>query len=51
MNPKQKSTKTVVSKKMVVLLFETDIGKMVGLITKRETSIQHNLISFDELYL
>ncbi len=43
--------KTVASEKLVILLFETDIGRMVGLMTKRETSIQHNLISLDELYL
>ncbi len=43
--------KTVANKKMIVLLFETDIAKMVGLMTKRETSIQHNLISLDELFL
>jgi ethanolamine utilization protein EutA len=36
---------------MVVLLFETDIGKMVGLMTRQETSIQQNLISLDELFL
>ncbi len=43
--------KTVANKKLIILLFETDIGKMVGLMTKRETSIQHNLISIDELFL
>ncbi|MFX0108143.1 MAG: ethanolamine ammonia-lyase reactivating factor EutA [Candidatus Hodarchaeota archaeon] len=43
--------KTVANKMMVVLLFESDIGKMVGLATRRETSIQHNLISLDELQL
>jgi ethanolamine utilization protein EutA len=43
--------KTVARKMMVILLFETDIGKMVGLTTHRETSIQHNLLSLDELTL
>lgn len=43
--------KTVADTKLVILLFETDIGKMVGLMTKRETSIQQNLISLDELFL
>lgn len=43
--------KTITSGKMVILLFETDIGKMVGLMTRRETSIQQNLISLDELFL
>ena len=43
--------KSVESKKMVVLLFETDIGKMVGLMVRQETSIQHNLICLDELFL
>jgi ethanolamine utilization protein EutA len=43
--------KTVASKKMVILLFQSDIGKMVGLAARRETSIQHNLISIDELLL
>ncbi|MHA2213511.1 MAG: ethanolamine ammonia-lyase reactivating factor EutA, partial [Candidatus Thorarchaeota archaeon] len=43
--------KTVAGKMMVILLFESDIGKMVGLVTRRETSIQNNLISLDELYL
>ena len=43
--------KSVASKKMVVLLFESDIGKMVGLMIRRETSIQHNLICLDELFL
>lgn len=42
---------TVANKKMVILLFATDIGKMVGVMTKRETSIQHSLISLDELLL
>lgn len=43
--------KTIARKMMVILLFETDIGKMVGLATRRETSIQHNLLSLDELTL
>ena len=43
--------KSVANKKMIVLLFETDIGKMVGLMVRRETSIQHNLICLDELFL
>jgi ethanolamine utilization protein EutA len=43
--------KTIASGKMVILLFETDIGKMVGLMTRQETSIQQNLISLDELFL
>lgn len=43
--------KSIAGKKMVVLLFETDIGKMVGLMVRRETSIQHNLICLDELFL
>ena len=43
--------KSVASTKMVVLLFESDIGKMVGLMIRRETSIQHNLICLDELFL
>ncbi|MBN2228632.1 MAG: ethanolamine ammonia-lyase reactivating factor EutA [Candidatus Thorarchaeota archaeon] len=38
-------------KKMVILLFQTDIGKMVGLMIRRETAIQHNLICLDELFL
>ncbi|UCE10512.1 MAG: ethanolamine ammonia-lyase reactivating factor EutA [Candidatus Thorarchaeota archaeon] len=42
---------TVARKMMVILLFQTDIGKMVGLTTRRETSIQHNIISLDELFL
>ena len=42
---------TVTSKKMIILLFESDIGKMVGLMIRRETSIQHNLICLDELFL
>ena len=44
-------SKTIRSGKMVILLFESDIGKMVGLTTRRETSIQQNLISLDELFL
>ncbi len=43
--------KSVSSRKMIILLFESDIGKMVGLMTRRETSIQHNLICIDELFL
>ncbi|MFW9848349.1 MAG: ethanolamine ammonia-lyase reactivating factor EutA [Candidatus Thorarchaeota archaeon] len=43
--------KTVENKMMVILLFETDIGKMVGLMTRRETSIEQNLICLDELFL
>ena len=42
---------SVANKKMIILLFETDIGKMVGLTVRRETSIQHNLICLDELFL
>jgi ethanolamine utilization protein EutA len=42
---------SVNSKRMIILLFESDIGKMVGLMTRRETAIQHNLICLDELYL
>ncbi|MFW9967592.1 MAG: ethanolamine ammonia-lyase reactivating factor EutA [Candidatus Thorarchaeota archaeon] len=42
---------TVAAKKMVILLFETDIAKMVGVTVRRETSIQHNLICLDELFL
>ena len=41
----------VADKMMIILLFESDIGKMVGLMTRRETSIQHNLICLDELFL
>ena len=43
--------KTVACRMMVILLFASDIGKMVGLTTRRETSIQHNLMSLDELHL
>ncbi|MHA1138197.1 MAG: ethanolamine ammonia-lyase reactivating factor EutA [Candidatus Thorarchaeota archaeon] len=43
--------KSIAAKKMIVLLFESDIGKMVGLMVRRETSIQHNLICLDELFL
>ena len=42
---------SVSTKKMIILLFESDIGKMVGLTIRRETSIQHNLICLDELFL
>ncbi|MHA1929408.1 MAG: ethanolamine ammonia-lyase reactivating factor EutA, partial [Candidatus Thorarchaeota archaeon] len=42
---------SVANKKMIILLFESDIGKMVGLMTRRETSIRHNLICLDELFL
>jgi ethanolamine utilization protein EutA len=43
--------KSVASNKMVILLFQSDIGKMVGLMVRKETSIQHNLICLDELFL
>lgn len=43
--------KTIENKKMIILLFGHDIGKMVGLMIRRETSIEHNLISLDELFL
>ncbi|MHA3963894.1 MAG: ethanolamine ammonia-lyase reactivating factor EutA [Candidatus Thorarchaeota archaeon SMTZ1-45] len=43
--------KTISEGRMVILLFESDIGKMVGLMTRQETSIQRNLISLDELFL
>ncbi|MFW9834925.1 MAG: ethanolamine ammonia-lyase reactivating factor EutA, partial [Candidatus Thorarchaeota archaeon] len=43
--------KTVSQRKLVILLFASDIGKMVGLMARRETSIQQNLISLDELFL
>jgi len=43
--------KSVSNRKMITLLFESDIGKMVGLMIRRETSIQHNLICLDELFL
>ncbi|MFX1580605.1 MAG: ethanolamine ammonia-lyase reactivating factor EutA [Promethearchaeota archaeon] len=44
-------SKTVSQRKLVILLFASDIGKMVGLMARRETSIQQNLISLDELFL
>lgn len=43
--------KSIAKKKLIILLFESDIGKMVGLMIRRETSIQHNLICLDELFL
>lgn len=43
--------KSTANKKLIILLFESDIGKMVGLMVHRETSIQHNLICLDELFL
>jgi ethanolamine utilization protein EutA len=43
--------RTIANGKVVVLLFRSDIGKMVGLMAKRETAIQQNLISLDELSL
>jgi ethanolamine utilization protein EutA len=42
---------SIAKQKMVILLFGTDIGKMVGLQIRRETNIQHNLICLDELEL
>ena len=42
---------SVVNTKMIILLFGTDIGQMVGLTMKRETAIQENLICLDELEL
>jgi len=42
---------SLANRKMIILLFEFDIGKMVGLMIRRETSIQHNLICLDELFL
>lgn len=42
---------SVASKKMIILLFKSDIGKMVGLMVRQETAIQQNLICLDELFL
>ncbi|MBD3407556.1 MAG: hypothetical protein GF411_15675, partial [Candidatus Lokiarchaeota archaeon] len=42
---------TITNKKMIILLFGHDMGKMVGLMVRRETSIEQNLISLDELLL
>jgi ethanolamine utilization protein EutA len=44
-------SQSVSAKKTIILLFESDIGKMVGLMVRQETSIQHNLICLDELFL
>ncbi|MGY5876542.1 MAG: ethanolamine ammonia-lyase reactivating factor EutA [Candidatus Thorarchaeota archaeon] len=42
---------SVVNEKLIILLFGSDIGQMVGLTLKRETAIQDNLICLDELEL
>ncbi|MHA2297359.1 MAG: ethanolamine ammonia-lyase reactivating factor EutA [Candidatus Hodarchaeales archaeon] len=42
---------SVAGKKKIILLFEMDIAKILGIIIKRETAIRENLICLDELYL
>ena len=43
--------KSIANGKLIILLFGSDIGQMVGLTLIRETSIRSNLICLDELEL
>ena len=40
---------TLASKQPIILLFDTDIGKSVGNILKRETQIRNDVLSIDEI--
>ena len=42
---------SVRDEKMIILLFGGDLGSMVGITIRGETSIQNNLICLDELFL
>ncbi|MFW9991525.1 MAG: ethanolamine ammonia-lyase reactivating factor EutA [Candidatus Odinarchaeota archaeon] len=42
---------SVAGKKKIVLLFEMDIAKVLGITIKRETAIRENLVCLDELVL
>ncbi len=42
---------SLANKKQIILLFKSDLAKLLGIIIHRETSIQSNLICLDELTL
>ncbi len=42
---------SLANKKQIILLFKSDLAKLLGIIIHRETSIQNNLICLDELTL
>ena len=42
---------TIANNKMVILIFDQDMGGSVGIALRRETSLQNNLICMDELEL
>ncbi len=42
---------SIANKKMILLIFDQDMGGSVGIALRRETSLQNNLICMDELEL
>ncbi|MBY9001032.1 MAG: ethanolamine ammonia-lyase reactivating factor EutA [Candidatus Heimdallarchaeota archaeon] len=42
---------SIANNKMIILIFEPDMGGSVGISLRRETTIQNNLICMDELFL
>jgi len=42
---------SIANKKMVILIFDQDMGGSVGIALRRDTSLQDNLICMDELEL
>ncbi|MFW9904426.1 MAG: ethanolamine ammonia-lyase reactivating factor EutA, partial [Candidatus Thorarchaeota archaeon] len=42
---------TIINKKPIILIFDTDIGNSVGNVLHRETGIENNILSIDEIYL
>jgi ethanolamine utilization protein EutA len=48
----EKALKNSVTNRIpIILLFEMDLARMLGITIRRETSIQDNLICLDELFL
>lgn len=42
---------SVKNKKMIILIFEKDVGNSIGNVIRRESSIKDNLMALDELFL
>ncbi|MFX1505980.1 MAG: ethanolamine ammonia-lyase reactivating factor EutA [Promethearchaeota archaeon] len=42
---------TIINRKPIILIFDTDIGNSVGNVLHRETGIENDILSIDEIYL
>ncbi|MFX0013144.1 MAG: ethanolamine ammonia-lyase reactivating factor EutA [Promethearchaeota archaeon] len=43
--------KTLANNKSIIMIFDTDIGNSVGNVLRRETGVQNNILSIDEISL